>query len=75
MCVEPVEYGERHYTHGQTGCSTTPQPTNQVSAWQLDGEVAQVPTRRHPREDPREETAFVEKLYRARCMCCICVAR
>jgi len=62
--VGPVEFGERHdaWTNGQHYTASDREPTNQVSAWQSERESR--PTHQHPREDPRQETAFMEfKLY------------
>jgi len=53
--VGPVEFGE---PHGQHYTAVDRRPTNQVSAWQA--ERANRLTRRHPCEDPCDETAFVE---------------
>ena len=59
--VGPMEFGERHdtRTNGKHYTAVDRPPTNQISAWQA-GTRGSRPTRRHPREDPRVETAFVE---------------
>jgi len=60
VCVGLVEFGERHdtQTNGQRYTAAADRrQTNQVSAWQA--ERGSRPTRRHLREDSREETAFV----------------
>jgi len=63
--VVPVEFGERHDT--RTNGSTvhrSRQPADQSG--KRVAERGSRPTRRHPRDDPLEETAFVEfKLYRS----------
>ena len=60
MRVRPVEFGERHDTRtSEQHCTASDRrPTNQVSAWQA--ERGSRPTRRHPCENPREKTSFVE---------------
>jgi len=49
---------ENGTTHGQPGSTAPQQTASQVSAWQAERRSR--PTRQHPREDPRKETAFVE---------------